>query len=69
MLDTSLVTFDLIPKIQNFEDLKFSDESELRLDVYVPPTTSDPDTIKQAKLPVMVYIHGQSCKFEKNLLI
>lgn len=53
--DTSLISFDLIPKIQNFEDLKFSSESELRLDVYVPPTAREED-----KLPVMVYIHGGS---------
>jgi len=37
--------------------LKFSSESELRLDVYVPPTAS---SIKKDKLPVMVYIHGGS---------
>jgi len=50
-----LISFDLIPKIQNIEDLKFSSESELRLDVYVPPTAREED-----KLPVMVYIHGGS---------
>ena len=49
------MTFDLIPKIQNFEDLKFSDENKLLLDIYVPPVKKEDE-----KLPVMVYIHGGS---------
>ena len=49
------MTFDLIPKIQNFEDLKFSDENKLLLDIYVPPGKKEDE-----KLPVMVYIHGGS---------
>lgn len=41
-----------LPKVNNFESLKFSSENELRLCIYA--------TQNATMLPVMVYIHGGS---------